>query len=294
MQNNSEDNNQDNNQVSNQESKPDNNPDNSHGKLQDENQKPTSNVGKWVKQVEGMKFKNGEQNWADVGTEVILRKTLLLAAKEDLEKLGVGEKCLELAATDVFVEKAQIKITKRAERFFRLGVITAVFAFVVLIVFAWILHSTKLKDIFGFDITKDFKPSGYLAWVVVIKSTTFAAVFFTMTVYLLSLSRAFLHEATTLYNRRHALRFGRLFVYLKRGELTLKELEDAFKWNAEFTTAFKDVQIESKTWLSKLAEIPGRVVKIVVDRGNNLREVEFEHEKASSGKGQSACEKDQW
>jgi hypothetical protein len=33
-----------------------------------------------------------------------------------------------------------------------------------------------------------------------------------------SLSRAFFHEATALFNRRHALRFGRMYVYLKYGE----------------------------------------------------------------------------
>src|SRR3989338_698250 len=79
---------------------------------------------------------------------------------------------------------------------------------------------------------------------MIIKGGAAAGLVIASAMFLMHLARALFHEATILFNRRHALRFGRLFIYLKEGEISLEDLEKAFKWNDEFSTAFKDIRID--------------------------------------------------
>jgi hypothetical protein len=65
--------------------------------------------------------------------------------------------------------------------------------------------------------------------------------------YFVALARSFFHEAATLLDRRHALRFGRLYVYLEPGDLTLSALAEAFDWNRQATSAFLDIRPEVVT-----------------------------------------------
>ena len=103
--------------------------------------------------------------------------------------------------------------------------------------------------------------------------------------FLVSLSRALLHEGTVLYSRRHSLRFGRLFVYLMSDKMSREDLVAVFNWNAEFSTAFKDIQAENitKMPLSKAfetavelsktaADLAKPVVQKAVDGGKNKEE----------------------
>jgi hypothetical protein len=67
------------------------------------------------------------KKWNRIGTEVILRKTLIEAARKDLDILYPTEIVIEkkrhfaIAATDVFVEKAQAILTERGRSLFIWG-----------------------------------------------------------------------------------------------------------------------------------------------------------------------------
>lgn len=76
-----------------------------------------------------------------------------------------------------------------------------------------------------------------------------------------SFARSFLHEASTLFAKRHALRFGRLAVYLRKGRLEMEELEDAFAWNLTSESAFMANESEKKV-SSALATLADTVVKL--------------------------------
>jgi len=177
--------------------------------------------------------------WNEIGWEVFERKALLLAAASDLRKNGV-ENALQLAATDIFVEKAQRILTTRANYLYFFGAITSLCAVGLLLFGAWLLFHANVLDQLKIKDSKEWVSTAYLT-VFILKSTT-AGGFLGGVVYLLaSISRALLHEATVLYSRRHSLRFGRLFVYLMSKEMTREDLEAIFQWNAEFSTAFKDI-----------------------------------------------------
>lgn len=90
---------------------------------------------------------------------------------------------------------------------------------------------------------------------------------------LLSLIRAFLHEATRLLERRHALRFGKLYFYLKLGakneafDFPLDHIFEAFQWNKETSTAFLDMKpdVIADTMLNQLARTPTSIVEKVIE-----------------------------
>ena len=140
--------------------------------------------------------------------------------------------------------------------------ITSAITLALLMLSAWYVFDKNLEDFFKGNTKDSISVS---LWIV--KSSTAGALIGAAAYFLITLSRALLHEATVLYARRHALRFGRLFVYLKNGDVDFEQLEDAFKWNTEFTTAFKDIQPDkiSKTPLQKILELPTDVLKAIND-----------------------------
>jgi hypothetical protein len=72
----------------------------------------------------------------------------------------------------------------------------------------------------------------------------------------LDLARACLHEGSALFQRRHALRFGKLFVYIKKKNITIDELNTAFQWHAQAETAFHEIKSDSfaRSLLGRLIE----------------------------------------
>ncbi|NJN80528.1 MAG: hypothetical protein HC797_08680, partial [Anaerolineales bacterium] len=95
---------------------------------------------------------------------------------------------------------------------------------------------------------------------------------------------SFLHEASVLRERRHALRFGRLYAYLKKGDVQFSELQESFDWNKMAVTSFLDVNpsaiaetllhkfIESTAPAkaieasAKLIETPAKVVESITNK----------------------------
>ena len=81
------------------------------------------------------------RRWKHIAREVYWRKTLILAAKKDLEDKQIPNP-LALAATDVFVEKAQKFLTRREWFMVITGVVTGIAALVLLVVAARYVLST--------------------------------------------------------------------------------------------------------------------------------------------------------
>jgi hypothetical protein len=188
------------------------------------------------------------EDWNGIRTELLSRYQILRDAAAAMQSLqdgpsGIGElpsgRTLDLAATDLFVEKAQKKLTDRADSFFRMGYLAAGFAVIILICTATVVWRRPINQVVGGYSPKDLT-AAYIT-IILAKSTTFGALIASAVALLIYICRACLHEGTVCVNRRHAMRFGRLFIYLSKGTLDLKDLEKAFKWSDEFTTAFKDM-----------------------------------------------------
>lgn len=244
--------------------------------------------------------------WDELKDDLDKRSETFKAACEQMQKLGRAND-FQLAATDLFVEKAQIHLTIRARLYTTAGIALGLLCFLVIFFSIWLVWNIhipefikELKDKVGF-------PEG-IFWQVVVLSTlraagiagfAGAAVYFSA-----SLSRAFFHEATALYNRRHSLRFGRMFIYLKYGEtlverstirnlfdlensskagdknksiasvqsealayllhrdVRVKDLEQAFGWNLQVNSAFKDIKPEtmSASIYSRTLDTLGRLI----------------------------------
>lgn len=225
------------------------------------------------------------KRWRSIGWEVFERKSLLLASARDLEENNIPDP-IKLAATDIFVEKAQRTLATRGKWLYIFGALTATLATVVLLGAAWLIFSVDVLNLLHVKASSDTVSNAYLT-VVILKSTTAGAMVVAVVYLLVALSRALLHEATVLYSRRHSLRFGRLFVYLMSGTMTREDLELVFNWNAEFSTAFKDIQAETitKSPVSKVLETPADLIKAVAE----LRKSFAEEAKKASGENSTGA-----
>lgn len=58
--------------------------------------------------------------------------------------------------------------------------------------------------------------------------------------------KVMIEQAERLLERRHALRQGRLFVHLNDGNLSIKEIEEAFNWNVSEPNAFSHLPTEAQ------------------------------------------------
>ncbi len=206
------------------------------------------------------------KKWNEIGWEVFERKALLMAAARDLEENGVSDPT-RLAAADIFVEKAQRILTARGLILYRLALVTSLLAVTVLGLGAWyVYHLDVLRDLLHTEKSSESVSSAYL-WVLLVKSTTAGAFVLAVAHFLISLTRAFLHEGTVLYSRRHSLRFGRLFVYLMSGKMTREDLEAVFNWNADVATAFRDIRADliAKAPVAKVLEAPVETLKATTE-----------------------------
>jgi hypothetical protein len=99
--------------------------------------------------------------------------------------------------------------------------------------------------------------------VVIFERIVIGSIFLAGIVVPIGIARAFFHEASVLYARRHALRFGRLFVHLNDGDVTSDQLKDMFSWNMQPSSAFAKIEAE------KSAKSP---VSIIADLATALAE----------------------
>ena len=138
----------------------------------------------------------------------------------------------KLVAAEAFVEKAQYHLTRRAERYERNAKMLLVFAALSGISFGFYLLS-------GLGNQVPDNPSGFETIIIVLNKLVVGSLFVASIAVPISLARSFFHESAGLYSRRHSLRFGRLFTFLKEGELSIDELQEAYSWNLSVSSAFE-------------------------------------------------------
>jgi hypothetical protein len=161
---------------------------------------------------------------------------------------------------DIFVEDAIFHLTERAKLFYWYAGSCVFLAIAVLI--AGIYFVVQGAQ----DIPKVLDVEHLV--IRIFSSLAIAGLVLVAAKGLLFLIRAFLHEATRLLERRHALRFGKLFFYLKLGknfdciDLTLKDIQEAFQWNKETSTAFQDIRPEviADTIINQMARMPSSII----------------------------------
>jgi hypothetical protein len=184
----------------------------------------------------------------------------------------------KVSATDVFVEKAQKAITDRAVKYQTWGAIISfvtIASMIAAAVFLW----RGLEKFEYSDYTYDL----YKFLIIIIRMLTIGALIAGVGYFLISIARALLHEGTALYSRRHALRFGRLYVYLKGGEIqSVDELERAFRWNDAVHTAFVDIKPDKAT--KSFAQLISEVGIEAIKAGGSAAE-------AAAGQGKSKAKR---
>lgn len=149
----------------------------------------------------------------------------------------------KLVATDVFVEKAQFKLTQRAELSLKLAKSCLALCAAIAGGFLWWVSAGPLADPALLP-----KPGESAYWIyVILRTLTVGAVFLAGIYITSSLAKGFLSEWSMLMNRRHALRFGRLTVYLKDAKVSVEELTDAFGWNLNPQSNFRSFSPEHVT-----------------------------------------------
>ncbi len=238
-------------------------------------------IKKWFSSFR-MSRKN--KRWAEIAEEVIERKTLWLTAAAELKAKGVpGVDTYKVSATDVFVEKAQMAISNRAVRYQVWGAIVAGVTVTLMILVCVFLYQSlgdllTINKIISEDpkvapVVLDYPPLQFV--IIVLRMLTIGALMAGIGYFLIGIARALLHEGTALYSRRHALRFGRLYVYLKGGEIKdVDELEKAFKWNDAVHTAFSDIRAEkaAKSITHMLSEVGLEAIKVGASAKEKFRD----------------------
>ncbi len=170
---------------------------------------------------------------------------------------------IQISATDIFVQKAQDTLVARKNMMYILATISIMIFCTIIFIGIWELRILTFVKVNIFGDPASIEPysklfSGPNAWPLVVYFTIRNATLIGLYLFCLyvpaSLFRAFLHEGTILENRIHSIRLGRLYVYLKltansedhyirevSTALSAEEIEKAFGWNIETSTAFKDI-----------------------------------------------------
>lgn len=170
-----------------------------------------------------------------------------------------------LAAVDLFVEKAQDALTRRARNMVFAGIATSAGAVAALMILSLFIaqHAS--------DIPYDHALNVNVLLLRVVSAISLGAIVLVGVKYFVSLARSFLHESVTLLGRRHALRFGRMYVYLNatENEMKLDDLRDAFQWNIGGDSSFLDIKPEEigKTPWSVLAQSMGASLSAAMEKG---------------------------
>ena len=217
------------------------------------------------------------REWASISNEINNRYQLILGAVQRLKEIEAAggdewyeDLALKLAATDVFVEKAQARLTRRAKSLSRWGALVSFLTLAALGAAAWAVFRVTPKDLVG-----GMNLDGYLLTLIIVRALSFGGFVLTAVYFLGGLSRALFHESTVLYNRRHALRFGRLSIYLSEGDIDVENMQKIFQWNDEFTSAFKDIQADNlkSAGVGKALEVPPKILKELSSLVESLRKL---------------------
>ena len=142
--------------------------------------------------------------------ELVDRYIILETANRRLDALNYKH-VDRLAATDVFIEKAQQKLTVRARWFFAFGVLASIGTVSALLFGTWYVGNYSLGAARA-EVGGTFDGSSIT--LLILRGTTVTAYILGAAYVCFNFAKALFHEGTNSLNRRHALRFGRLYVYL--------------------------------------------------------------------------------
>ena len=205
--------------------------------------------------------------WSYVKRLTIDRHDLLNQLRGDFENKFKDKEYnhFEIAALDIFVEKAQAHLSRQGKFYMCAGAGLSFSAALILGAAIWLIHVWFVKP--------DDAIGGPAATVILFHNATLGALFLATVYLFVALARAFFHESTILFNRIHAARFGRLYVYLKYNrapagtiagldKVDIDQLDKAFGWNIEMHTGFKDVSAEKMTvsTMGKTFELLDKIV----------------------------------
>lgn len=126
------------------------------------------------------------------------------------------EPTAELAAVNLFMEKAAGILTMRAAHCIMAGILFLILVPDIVLFSLYyfiIVDPTEYTIQSVLDQQRADSTLAFLIWIV--KSGTIAVLISVCLYFCVNYSRAFLHESTVLLNKRHNLRAGRLFLYTK-------------------------------------------------------------------------------
>jgi hypothetical protein len=143
-----------------------------------------------------------------------------------------------LACVDKFAQEAHEVLTSKAKAYF-IGGISCLVATLGTLHLAGLLAMNTYQITFA-SLNNSKWPTHFVV-IRVFSSLALAAAVYAVVKTFLSYSSAFFHEATRLLDRRHALRFGRLYMYLRREEYSFEQMEKTFEWHRETRTVFQGI-----------------------------------------------------
>ena len=163
----------------------------------------------------------------------------------------VKDAAWEIASTDLYVEKVESILTGRVKWLFGWGIFLSALVVILLLTAVIAIACIPPTDLVDLEAGTPF------VIIYIIKATSLTGLVATCCYFLSSLAKALFHEGTVALNRRQALRYGRLFVHIRRSDLTKADLESAFKSTDQFSTGFKDMTLQSvpESQLNKLVEL---------------------------------------
>ncbi len=176
---------------------------------------------------------------------------------------------VELSA--IYLEYDAIGYIRQGRKFFTMAITMITFGiFVSSIPFIkqFIGAETANTIIGSILYTNETQINSWVALIVsVIKSITFYGFIMLFVIICIRLGRAQMDQAERLRERRHALRQGRLYIHLRDGEMTVRELQEAFDWEASKGNAFKNLPTEALVpWMTVISEtlkaIPEAIKKV--------------------------------
>lgn len=176
-------------------------------------------------------------------------------------------------------------LTRRLRTLYIAGLFGTFFIFVILGLAIFFIHSQLGKPL-PVEITEYVDPKNSATIIVTSPNSTQALIFrlfqsIALSAFILislkwlfSLTRSFFHGALSLLERRHALRFGRLYVYLKKGnELDDQQLIEGFQWNKQTYTSFLDMKPDkmAETLFHKIIDAFSKLPPEVIEAYGKLK-----------------------
>jgi len=202
-----------------------------------------------------------------------------------------------LSAIDLFVEKAIVVLESEAKKYQiwgKIAIITATIPILIGIYVAghnYLNNSIPNKPIQPYNLDKqniftviekdknhsishenlkilldrEIELSWQYSLVMFVQSFTFYGLLVLATVLCMRFGKSFIDQAERLFNRRHALREGRLYLHLQNGKVgSVEEFDKVFNWNTSQDNAFATITTDAQApWGTALKEALNIIPKTV-------------------------------